>query len=89
MRARGQPSRRMIDSQYSHQVHVLAEKVQGRDLDVVTIFHAQIDQPMRHRSVFKDDLWQAIYCFTDRTHASACQALFGGEIKEAAHGGGL
>jgi hypothetical protein len=73
----------MIDRAYPHQVQVPAEKVQGRNLDVVIVFHEQIDQPMRHRSKFKDDLWHAVYCFADPAHASAFQAMFGGEIKKA------
>lgn len=82
-------SQPIIDREYPHQVIVLAEKVQGRNLHAVIVFHEQIGQPMRYRSVIKDDLWHAIYCFADRTHASAFQALFGGEMKEAANRGGL
>lgn len=82
-RARGQPSRRMIDRSYPYQVLIPAEKVQGRNLDAVIIFHEQIGQPMQHRSTFEDDKWQAIYCFADPTHASAFQAMFGGELSKA------
>ena len=83
MRARGQPSRRMIDRAYPHQVLVLSEKVQGKNLDVVILFHTQIDQPMKSRSLFKDDEWHTIYCFADPAHAGALQAMFGGEISKA------
>jgi hypothetical protein len=44
-RARGQPSRRMIDREYPHQVTVPAEKIGGKNLDLMIVFHAQIGQP--------------------------------------------
>jgi hypothetical protein len=79
-RARGQPSRRMIDRQYPHQVLVPAENVGGIKHDFVVVFHAQIDKPERAHSVFKDDRWHQIYCFAHATDARAFQAIFGGEL---------
>ena len=84
-RARGQPSRRSIDRDYPHQVLVPAERAGGKNLDFVIVFHAQIDQLQRSRSIFKDDHWCDIFCFAKRSDASAFQALFGGDMKEAAN----
>ena len=79
-RARGQPSRRMIDREYPHRVTVPAESVGGKNLDFVIVFHAQIDQPQRTRSVRRDDRWFEVHCFADPQDARSFQALFGGEI---------
>jgi hypothetical protein len=84
-RARGQPSRRMVDREYPHQVTVPAESVGGKNLDHVILFHAQIGQPQRSRSVFRGDRWFEVYCFADPQHARSFQALFGGEMEEAAN----
>jgi hypothetical protein len=78
-RARGQPTRRMIDREYPHQVLVPAENVGGKKLDFVIAFHAQIDAPQHSRSVFKDDRWYEVYCFAEPQHARSFQAIFGGE----------
>jgi len=82
-RARVQPSRRLVDREYPHQVTVPAESVGGKNFDSVIVFHAQISQPQRSRSVFRDDRWFAVYCFADPQHARSFQALFGGEIDQA------
>jgi hypothetical protein len=79
-RARGQPSRRMIDREYPHRVTVPAASVGGRNLDLVIVFHAQIGQPERRRSLYKDDRWFETFCFADPQHARSFHALFGGEI---------
>jgi hypothetical protein len=83
-RARGQPSHRAIDREYPFQVAVPAEKVGGKNLALVAIFHAQIDQPQRARSVYEDDCWYDVYCFADPQHARLFQSMFGGEIKKTA-----
>lgn len=82
-RARGQPPRRLIDRQYPHQVLLPAENVGGKNLDLVIIFHAQIDAPIQSRSIYKEDRWYALYSFSDPQHAKSFQALFGGEIQGA------
>jgi hypothetical protein len=80
-RARGQPSGSSIDREYSHQVIVPAEDVGGKHLPIVEVFHAYIDAPKRSRSVFNNDRWYDIYCFTEAHQARGFQAIFGGEIK--------
>lgn len=45
MRARGQPSRHMMDRECPHRGHRLAETAQGKNLGVTIIFHAKINQP--------------------------------------------
>lgn len=84
-RARGQPSRTSIDREYPHQVTVPAGDVGGKNFDLIIVFHAQIGVPQRSRSIFKDDRWYDIYCFADPQHAVSFQAIFGGEIEEAAN----
>jgi hypothetical protein len=62
---------------------VLAQNAGSKNQDLVIVFHAQIGQPQRSRSVFVDDEWFEVYCFADPQHARSFQALFGGEIGEA------
>jgi hypothetical protein len=83
-RARGQPTRSSIDREYPHQVIVPAEDVGGKHLAMVEAFHAQLDVLARSRSVFNDDRWYQIYCFREAHQARGFQAIFGGEIIQAA-----
>jgi hypothetical protein len=53
--------------------------VGGKNLDLVTVYHAQIGQPQRSRFLFEDDDWLEAFCFADPQHARPFQALFGGE----------
>jgi hypothetical protein len=79
-RARGQPSRRSIDRDYLHRVTVPAKAVGGKNLDLVTVFFAQVEQPHHSRSVFQNDEWFEVFSFADPQHARSFQALFGGTI---------
>jgi hypothetical protein len=72
----------MIEREYPHRVMVPAEAVGGKNLDFVIVFHAQIGQPQRTRSKFKNDRWHEVYCFREIGQAKAFQAIFGGEINE-------
>ena len=62
-----------------------AENVQGGKLDLVILFHDRIGQKMHARSLFIRDRWHTMYQFADLQHARSFQALFGGEMKEAAN----
>jgi hypothetical protein len=78
-RARGQPSRTLLDREYPHQVLVLADTVRGKTLDTVTDFHVRLGIPTKSRSIRKDDAWYSLYCFADREHAKLFQVMFGGQ----------
>jgi len=79
-RARGQPSRTLLDREYPHQVLVIADTVRGKTLDKVTDFHVKLGIPTKSRSVRKDDAWYSLYCFADPNHAKLFRAIFGGEV---------
>jgi hypothetical protein len=70
----------MIDRNFPFQVTVPAKAVGGKNLALVAIFHAQIDQPQHSRSEFENDDWFEVFCFADPEYARSFQALFGGEI---------
>jgi len=78
-RARGEPSRSLLNREYPHQVLLLAETVAGKTLDRVIAFHTELGLPVRCRSVFKNDTWHALYYFADEVDAVAFRATFGGE----------
>jgi hypothetical protein len=79
-RARGQPSRTLLNREFPHQVLVLADKVHGRALDSVNAFHDVAGVPIKSRSARKDDKWYHLYCFAERRHALSFQLKFGGEL---------
>jgi hypothetical protein len=85
-RARGQPSRTLLDREYSHQLLVLSSSVGGRMLDKVIAFHAKLGIPTKSRSLRKDDAWYSLYCFAYREHAELFQVMFGGELVTQAKG---
>jgi hypothetical protein len=74
-RARGQPSRTLLNREFPHQVLVLADNVRGRALDSVNAFHDVAGVPIKSRSARKDDKW---YCLLRR--ATAC-AVFSIEVR--------
>jgi hypothetical protein len=79
-RARGQPSRTLLNREYPHQVVVLAETVGGKTLDQVIAFHDRARVPIKSRSARRNDKWHLLYCFAERRHAVAFQLMFGGEL---------
>jgi hypothetical protein len=68
-RARGQPSRTLLNREYPHQVLVLAETVGGKTLDRVIAFHDRARVPTKSRSARRNDKWHLRYCFAERRHA--------------------
>jgi hypothetical protein len=82
-RARGQPSRSLLDREYPHQVLVLAETLRGKVLDRVIDFHRNLGIPTKSRSIRKLDAWYTLYCFADPDHAKLFKVMFGGEITQA------
>jgi hypothetical protein len=83
IRARGEPSRTLLDREYPHQVSVLAETLRGRMLDRVVEFHMNLGIPTKSRSIRKDDAWYTLYRFADPDHAKLFKVMFGGEITQA------
>ena len=79
-RARGQPSRAVINREFLHQVIVLADNVSGRELDRVIAFHDKVSVPVKSRSAFQNDQWYAIFCFAEKEHALAFRLAFGGTL---------
>lgn len=79
-RARGQPSRTLLDLEYPHQVLVLAETLRGQILDRVINFHSSLGIPTKSRSIRKHDARYALYYFADPDHAKLFKVMFGGEI---------
>jgi hypothetical protein len=79
-RARGQPSRILLNREFPHQVLVLSENVVGKMLDEVFAFHTSLGIPTTTRSIRKDDRWYSLYCFADEQHAVSFQMMFGGEL---------
>ena len=79
-RARGQPSRTLLDCEYPHQVLVPSESVGGKMLEEeVDTFHAKLGIPTKRRSIRKKDAWYSLYCFADPDHAKLFRVMFGGE----------
>jgi hypothetical protein len=62
-RARGQPSRTLLNREYPHQVLVRAENVRGNTLNKVADFHVKLGITTKSRSIRKDDAWYSLYCF--------------------------
>jgi hypothetical protein len=54
-RAKGQPSRTLLNREYPHQILLRAENVGGKALDKVTDFHVKLGIPTKRRSIRKDD----------------------------------
>ena len=52
-RARGQPSRRLLEREYPHQVLVLAETLRGNTLNGAFAFHTNLGIPTRISSIRK------------------------------------
>jgi hypothetical protein len=79
-RARGQPSRTLLNREYPHQVLVPSWNVRGKMFEKVDAFHVQIGAPLKKRSTLKNDSWHELYCFARRHDADAFQQLFGGHL---------
>jgi|SoiMethySBSTD1v2_1073268.scaffolds.fasta_scaffold115295_6 hypothetical protein len=77
--ARGQPSRRLLEREYPHQVLVLAETVRGKTLDRVIAFHSNLGISTRISSIRKEDAWYSLFRFADSNHAKLFQVMFGGD----------
>ena len=79
-RARGHPSRTLLNRENPHQVLVLAETVRGKTLDRVIAFHSNLGIPSRISSIRKKDAWYTLFRFADPDHAKLFQVMFGGEL---------
>ena len=79
-RARGHPSRTLLNRENPHQVLVLAETVRGKTLDRVIAFHSNLGIPSRISSIRKEDAWYTLFRFADPDHAKLFQVMFGGEL---------
>ena len=79
-RARGQPSRRLLEREYPHQVLVLAETLRGNTLDRAIAFHTNLGIPTRISSICKKDVWYTLYRFAEPNHAKLFQVMFGGDL---------
>ena len=79
-RARGQPSRTLLNRENPHQVLVLSETVRGKTLDRVINFHSNLGIPSRISSIRKEDAWYTLFRFADPDHAKLFQVMFGGEL---------
>jgi hypothetical protein len=79
-RARGQPSRTLLDREYPHQVLVLAETLRGRTLDRAIDFHMNLGIPTKSSSIRKQDAWHTLYRFAEPDHAKLFRVMFGGEM---------
>jgi hypothetical protein len=79
-RARGQPSRTLLNREYPHQVLVPSWNVRGKMFEKVDAFHVQIGAPLKKRSTLKNDSWHELYCFARRHDADSFQQLFGGRL---------
>ena len=79
-RRKGELSNSTIDREFPHQVMVLASAVAGSEggqkLEAALQGLSVCD---RRHSVFKDDQWHTVFCFSDKTHADLFRERFGGE----------
>lgn len=81
-RARGQPSRQMIDREYPYQIEMpVPEGGFGTRLDEMHLFHIQVGVvPRTGKGRYDEGVHYLTWCFRDPQHASAFQTLFGGEL---------
>lgn len=80
-RRKGELSNGTINREFPHHVMVLASAVAGN------AGGARLDAALqglsvcgRHHSVFKDDQWHTVFCFSDKTHTGLFRERFGGEV---------
>jgi hypothetical protein len=81
-RARGQPSRTLLDHEYPHQVLVLAETLRGKMVERIVDFHMNLGIPQKSRSIRKQDARYTLCSFADPDHAKLFKVMFGGEITQ-------
>ena len=79
-RARGQPSRTSVNSEYPHQVLVVAQDVGGKTFDRVLAFHKERGITVVSRSAYRGDEWFTIFCFTLKENAEKFRTKFDGEL---------
>ena len=79
-RRKGELSSGTIDREFPYQVIVLATAVAGNEGGATLERALQgLSVCGRHHSVFKDDQWHTVLCFSDKTHAEVFRERFGGE----------
>jgi hypothetical protein len=75
-RARGQPTRTLLNRDFPYQVLVRAKSVGGKMLDNIDAFHTS----RMKRAARRADVWWSLYCFAQRANAQAFRDVFGGEL---------
>jgi hypothetical protein len=76
----GELSKATIDSEWPHQVALLAERCRGRNHEIIRLFCAGLSLCPRGHSFRRDDHDVIVFCFAERAHAEQFLAHFGGEF---------
>lgn len=79
-RRKGELSNSTIDREFPHQIMVLAVSCAGNEGgEKLRAALEGLGVCGRHHSVFKDDQWHTVFCFSERAHADRFRERFGGE----------
>ena len=83
VRRKGEMSSAQLDREYPHQVLLRADHYTGSAYRTVQAFCIGLSLAPRGHSMFKDDAWHHVFCFSDPVDVKKFRARFGGEVFDA------
>ena len=83
-RRKGELSPARLDREYPHQILLRADHYTGSAYQTVQGFCIGLSLAPRGRSIFRDDKWHHVFCFSDPGDAEKFRARFGGKVFDPA-----
>ena len=78
-RRKGELSPAGVDRDWPHQIMVPADEVLNQNYEAARTFCADLSLCPRGHSIFKDDRWHRVFCFSEKADAEKFHERFGGE----------